>query len=101
MHQSSDGTSYVITSEPASFDTSSTVSMTTISESNPNIVTTSETVDTTGIPLEQFAHSHQVDHEEQSAMFILHESAAGQDPEVKSAMQQDQNPKDLKCVTAF
>lgn len=84
VHQSSDGTSYVITSEPTSFDTNSSVSMTTISESNPSLVSTSETVDTTGIPLEQFAahHTHQVDHEDHSTLYVLQDDSGGQDQEV-------------------
>lgn len=83
VHQSSDGTSYVITSEPTSFDTNSSVSMTTISESNPSLVSTSETVDTTGIPLEQFAahHTHQVDHEDHSTLYVLQDDSGGQDQE--------------------
>ena len=56
--------------------------MTTISESNP-LVTTSETVDTSGIPLEQFTHSHQVDHDEHSTLFVLHDDAGAQDQEVR------------------
>lgn len=80
VHQTSDGTSYVITSEPASFDTNSTVSMSTISESNASLVSSSETVDTTGIPLEQFAaHSHQVDHDDHSTLFVLQEDSGGAD----------------------
>ncbi|KAK2569427.1 Zinc finger protein 143 [Acropora cervicornis] len=80
VHQASDGTSYVITSEPASFDTNSTVSMSTISESNASLVSSSETVDTTGIPLEQFAaHSHQVDHDDHSTLFVLQEDSGGAD----------------------
>lgn len=84
VHQSSDGTSYVITSEPTSFGTNSSVSMTTISESNSSLVGTSETVDTTGIPLEQFTahHTHQVDHEDHSTLFVLQDDAGGQDQEV-------------------
>lgn len=80
VHQASDGTSYVITSEPTSFDTNSSVSMSTISESNPSLVSSSETVDTTGIPLEQFAtHAHQVDHDDHSTLFVLQEDAGGAD----------------------
>ena len=71
VHQASDGTSYVITSEPTSFDTNSTVSMTTISESNPSMVSPTETVDTTGIPLE--------DH---STLFVLQEDGGAADQEV-------------------
>ena len=71
VHQASDGTSYVITSEPTSFDTNSTVSMTTISESNPSMVSPTETVDTTGIPLE--------DH---STLFVLQEDGSAADQEV-------------------
>lgn len=84
VHQTSDGTSFVITSEPTSFDTNSSVSMTTISESNPSLVSTSETVDTTGIPLEQFTthHTHQVDHEDHSTLFVLQDDSGGQDQEV-------------------
>lgn len=83
VHQTSDGTSFVITSEPTSFDTNSSVSMTTISESNPSLVSTSETVDTTGIPLEQFTthHTHQVDHEDHSTLFVLQDDSGGQDQE--------------------
>lgn len=84
VHQTSDGTSYVITSEPTTFDTNSSVSMTTISESNAALVSTSETVDTSGIPLEQFTthHTHQVDHEDHSTLFVLQDDAGGQDQEV-------------------
>ena len=90
VHQSSDGTSFVITSEPTSFDTNSSVSMTTISESNPSMVSTSETVDTTGIPLEQFTthHTHQVDPEDHSTLFVLQDDSGGQDQEVWM----DENP---------
>ena len=58
--------------------------MTTISESNPSLVSTSETVDTTGIPLEQFAahHTHQVDHEDHSTLYVLQDDSGGQDQEV-------------------
>lgn len=84
VHQASDGTSYVITSEPTSFDTNSTVSMSTISESNASLVSTSETVDTTGIPLEQFAaHTHQVDHDDHSTLFVLQEDSGGADQDVR------------------
>jgi len=55
--------------------------MTTISESNPSLVSTSETVDTTGIPLEQFA-AHQVDHEDHSTLYVLQDDSGGQDQEV-------------------
>ena len=56
--------------------------MTTITESNASMVSSSETVDTTGIPLEQFAaHAHQVDHEDHSTLYVLQEDA-GADQEV-------------------
>lgn len=80
VHQASDGTSYVITSEPTNFDTNATVSMTTISESNASLVSSSETVGTTGIPLEQFAaHAHQVDPDDHSTLFVLQEDSGGAD----------------------
>jgi len=83
VHQASDGTSYVITSEPTSFDSNSTVTMTTISESNPAMVSSSETVDTTGMQLEQFAaHAHQVD-EDHSTLFVLQEDTGGADQDVR------------------
>jgi len=41
-------------------------------------------VDTTGIPLEQFTthHTHQVDHEDHSTLFVLQDDSGGQDQEV-------------------
>ena len=84
VHQASDGTSYVITSEPTNFDTNATVSMTTISESNASLVSSSETVGTTGIPLEQFAaHAHQVDPDDHSTLFVLQEDSGGADQDVR------------------
>ena len=86
VHQTSDGTSYVITSEGSTYDPSTTVSMATISESSATMATNSDTVDTGGMTLEQFANQvqHHAGHgDQEDHIFVLHE-----DP---GAHQQDQD----------
>ncbi|XP_020893662.1 zinc finger protein 143 isoform X2 [Exaiptasia diaphana] len=83
VHQSSDGTSYVITSEGGAFEGPTSVSMANIGENSASIVTaTGETVDHSGI-LEQYTHvqqSTQVDHGEHTGtLYVLHEDSDAQD----------------------
>ena len=86
VHQTTDGTSYVLTSEGSTYDPSTTVSMATISDSSTPLVTTTDTVDTGSMTLEQFAN--QVQHhgghgDQEDHIFVLQE-----DPE---ASHQDQD----------
>jgi hypothetical protein len=83
VHQASDGTSYVITSEGSTFETPSSVAMGNIAESNASMVTTTgETVDHGGI-LEQYAHVHQGSQSEHGehpgTLYVLHEDPDAQD----------------------
>ena len=71
MHQASDGTSYVITSEGSSFENATTASMASIGESRAVMATASnETVDTGGISLEQFHSTSQVDHDGHQTLYV-------------------------------
>ena len=76
--------------------------MSTISESNASLVSSSETVDTTGIPLEQFAaHSHQVDNDDHSTLFVLQEDSGGADQDVRVEITVTQTSISLKKAALY
>ncbi|XP_031550849.1 zinc finger protein 143-like, partial [Actinia tenebrosa] len=82
VHQTSDGTSYVITSEGATFEAPTSVTMGNIESSSSMVTTTGETVDHSGI-LEQYAQVHQGSQSEHGdhagTLYVLHEDPDSQD----------------------